>query len=300
MNRSLQEYLRCIINGNDTRYTEWSTDVKLFPLSYNSQITTTLGKSPYEMVFNQKPRKPIVFTANAHKNAQGHCKPNKDSICYNLPLHTHDEDQFHHPQILKLASGTHTEWILNRDKKHNEIYQKVTKKFLQRQNINNQINLRFTPATDLKIGIFVLIPNFQTQKGISKKLQPLRKGPYQIIAKPTEVTYKLIDTTKKEIVQHRNNLLPYYPKEYALRELIHLYFFTGLKIIQNNSQIVPETNETDDNQRCKLLIIFFIDTFEVFIIILIIFCKLILIFYTLFAIYSHLFLLIDQIYRYVI
>ena len=31
MNRSLQEYLRCIINGNDTRYTEWSADVKLFP-----------------------------------------------------------------------------------------------------------------------------------------------------------------------------------------------------------------------------------------------------------------------------
>ena len=26
---------------------------------------------------------------------------------YNLPLNTHDEDQFHHPQILKLASGTH-------------------------------------------------------------------------------------------------------------------------------------------------------------------------------------------------
>ena len=49
--------------------------------------------------------------------------------------------------------------------------------------------------------------------GISKKkLQPLRKGPCQLIAKPTEVTYKLIDPTKKETVQHRNNLLPYYPK----------------------------------------------------------------------------------------
>ena len=43
MIRSIQEYLRCTINGNDTRYTEWSADVKLFPLSYNSQITTTLG-----------------------------------------------------------------------------------------------------------------------------------------------------------------------------------------------------------------------------------------------------------------
>ena len=116
MNRSLQEYLRCIINGNDTRYTEWSADVKLFPLAYNSQITTTLGMSPYEMVFNQKPRRPIMFTANSHKNTQGHCQPNKDSVCYNLPLHTHDEDHFHHPQILKLVSGTHNEWILNRIK----------------------------------------------------------------------------------------------------------------------------------------------------------------------------------------
>ena len=174
MNRSLQEYLKCIINGNDTKYTEWSADVKLFPLAYNSQITTTLGMSPYEMVFNQKPRKPIMFTANSHKNARGYCQPNKDSIFYNLPSHTHDEDHFHHPQILKLASGTHT--------------------------------------------------NFNTQKGISKKIQPLRKGPYQIIVKPTDVTYKLTDSNKKEIVQHRNNLLPYYPKEYALRELTQLYY----------------------------------------------------------------------------
>ena len=58
MNRSLQKYLRCIIFGNDTKYTEWSTDVKLFPLAYNSQITTSLGLSPYEMVFNQKKRNP--------------------------------------------------------------------------------------------------------------------------------------------------------------------------------------------------------------------------------------------------
>ena len=117
---------------------------------------------------------------------------------------------------------------------------------LQRQNINEQINSRFTPASDLKIGTFVLIPNFNTQKGISKKLQPLRKGPYQIIAKPTDVTYKITDLEQKEIVQHRNNLLPYYPKEYALRELTQLYSFTGLKVIQNNPHTVNETKEQHD------------------------------------------------------
>ena len=77
------------------------------------------------MVFNQKPRKPIMFTAISSKN----CQPTKESKCDNLPLHTHDEDHFHHPQILKLASGKHTEWFLKRDKKHNAIYQEVTKSY---------------------------------------------------------------------------------------------------------------------------------------------------------------------------
>ena len=181
---------------------------RIIPISYKSQITTTLRMSPYERVFSQKPRKPLMFTANAHKNAQGYCQPNKDSICYNLPLHSHDEDHFHHPQILKLASGTHTEWILNRDKRHTEIYQKITKKLVQRQNVNTQINSRFTPATNLKIGTFVSISNFTTQKGNSKKLQPLRKGPHQIIEKLTDVTFNLKDTNRKEIIQYRNNLLP--------------------------------------------------------------------------------------------
>ena len=116
-----------------------------------------------------------MFTANFSKITQGYCQPTKESICYNLPLHTHDEDHFHHPQFFKLASGTHTEWILNRDKKHNEIYQRVTKKLLQIQNINSQINYRFTPATNLKIGTYNLILNFTTQKRFSKKLQLLQK-----------------------------------------------------------------------------------------------------------------------------
>ena len=58
------------------------------------------------------------------------------------------------------------------------------------------------PATDLKFGTFVSIPNFNKQKGISKNLQPLQllqKRLYQKIHKPTEVTYKFTDLIKKEI-----------------------------------------------------------------------------------------------------
>ena len=196
------------------------------------------------MVFNQKPQKQKMFTANSSINTKGHRQPTKESICNNLPLHTHDEDHFYHPQTLKLATGTYTEWILNRDKKTLRNLPESNKKVLQRQNINPQINSRFTP--DLKIGTYVLIPNFTTQKGFSKKLQPLRKGPYQIFDKHTDVTYKLTDLNKKEIVQHRNNLLPYYTKEYALRELTQLYSFIGLKVIQNSSE--QNQNQNTDTQ----------------------------------------------------
>ena len=57
------------------------------------------------------------------------------------------------------------------------------------------------------------------------------------------LTYKLTDSTKKEIVHYRNNLLPYYPKQYALRELTQLYSFTGSKVIQNHSHTEKEIDE---------------------------------------------------------
>ena len=69
-------------------------------LTYISQLTITLGLSPYEMVSNQKPLKPIMFTAISSKITQSFCQPAIESMCYSLPLHTHAEDHFHHPQIL--------------------------------------------------------------------------------------------------------------------------------------------------------------------------------------------------------
>ena len=40
--------------------------------------------------------------------------------------------------------------------------------------------------------------------------------------------------------------MPYYPKEYALRELTQLYSFTGLKVIQNHPHTEKEINEQNN------------------------------------------------------
>ena len=49
--------------------------------------------------------------------------------------------------------------------------------------------------------------------------------------------------------------MPYYPKEYALRELTQLYSFTGLKFIQNHPHTENKTKEQNDihleNQNTK-------------------------------------------------
>ena len=81
------------------------------------------------MVFNQKPRKAKLFTANSLKMAQGHCQPTNGSNCHNLPLHTRDEDFFYHPQILKLASGNHKEWIISKDKSTTKIIRKMQRNY---------------------------------------------------------------------------------------------------------------------------------------------------------------------------
>ena len=40
--------------------------------------------------------------------------------------------------------------------------------------------------------------------------------------------------------------MPYYPKEYALRELTQLYSFTSLKVIQNHTHTEKERNVQDN------------------------------------------------------
>ena len=75
------------------------------------------------------------------------------------------------------------------------------------------MNLRFRTAKPLEKNTFVLITNQQQIDGVSKKLLPLKTGPYLIIDKPTETTYILKDNNKEQITIHRNHIVPYYPKE---------------------------------------------------------------------------------------
>ena len=89
------------------------------------------------------------------------------------------------------------------------------------------MNLRFRTAKPLGKNTFVLITNHQQIDGVSKKLLPLKTGPYLIIDKPTETTYILKDNNKKYITIHRNHIVPYYPKERHIKQELQNYLLTN-------------------------------------------------------------------------
>ena len=89
------------------------------------------------------------------------------------------------------------------------------------------MNLRFRTAKQLEKKTFLLVTNQQQVDGVSKKLLPLKTGPYQIIDKPTETTYILKDNNKEQITIHINHIVPYYPKEKHIKIELQNYLLTN-------------------------------------------------------------------------
>ena len=111
-NRQLNTFLRTVL---DSQYDTWSQKVKAFPFAFNSQIRTNMKLSPYEFVFGQKPKKPIIINLSSTTDSLANCKPTENSSCSSLPNHTHTDHLGHHPQIKKLQKGTLAHWFLNRE-----------------------------------------------------------------------------------------------------------------------------------------------------------------------------------------
>ena len=54
-NRIIGKIIRTLLQE---KYNNWSWKAKIFPYAYNTQYQKRLSMSPYEVVINQKPRKP--------------------------------------------------------------------------------------------------------------------------------------------------------------------------------------------------------------------------------------------------
>ena len=153
--------------------------------------------SPYELVFGQKPMKPVMFNLSSTSDSFGNCKPTESSPCIFLSDHTHTDLLGHYPQMKKEQKGTFAHWFLNREKIHSEVYNGVHNYLNQNKHLSTFINRHFGTA-------------------------------HKIIDTPTLVTYKLEDFSSKQVTRHRSNILPYYPKEIFVQEHMEKNFSDNL------------------------------------------------------------------------
>ena len=102
-NRIIGPFIKTLLNA---KYNNWSRKAKFFPYAFKTRYRTRLGRSPYESVFNQKPRKPTKIKLGTTTDEIGNCKPTGTSARNTQPTHTHLEKQFIHPKIAKLQKGT--------------------------------------------------------------------------------------------------------------------------------------------------------------------------------------------------
>ena len=231
-NRNLGTHLRIFLQNPPTN---WSFQTQMYAYAHNTTPLSQLKLSPYQIVFHTHPRIPLTFSLNLPRDAQKNCIA---TYCESLSPHSHYSTQDLNPFFHSLLDKPISSWLLAAETAMLEIYSTV------HRHINHKLNsqsstFETTHLKQLPLNTFVIHTNFKPVN-FSKKLKPLRIGPYKILKHLSEVTYELLSQDGSTFQTHRNHILPYYPKEPIIFPYIKHYHSTPSLI--NN----PDTDSYQD------------------------------------------------------
>ncbi len=218
-NKHLGRYLRSFIRNNGTN---WAKLAPQFAFAHNTSVNYSTGLTPYEIVFGSKPQIPLSLKLGLLRNNERNCE---STFCHGLPEHQHSKQFLQNETLDNLLIPKLSKLALDRENAFKRVYSKTyrkTREFLDR---SAELRNKHKLAKPLDIGQKVLLENHFIDLTKSKKLSELRSGPYTVISRITNVTYKIQldsnpDTTK---VVHRNHLIEYFPITGVLPELVTNY-----------------------------------------------------------------------------
>ena len=181
----------------------------MYAFAHNSQPLSALNVSPHEIVFQIRPRIPLIFDFNLNRNKNNTCI---SQFCSQLPEHSHYDKTDLNPFFYKTLSTPIPLRFLAAETAMLQIYSIVHNYTLKKLNSQAYITKTYHEGKPLSLGTFVLKRNF-TYVHFSNKLKPLLIGPYKILDHLSDVTYELLSQDGSTFHNHRNHLVPYYPKE---------------------------------------------------------------------------------------
>ena len=188
---------------------DWAFQVHMYAYAHNSQPLSEINISPHEIVFHTRPRIPLTFDLNLTRDTSKICI---SRYCSQLPEHSHYDKTDLNPFFYRTLSKPIPQWFHAVETAMLQIYSTVYENTLREINSHAYITKTYHEGKPLPIGTFVLKRNF-THVHFSDKLKPLRIGPYKVIDRLSDITYELLSQDGSTVHVHRNNLIPYYPKE---------------------------------------------------------------------------------------
>ena len=172
-----------------------------------------------KLFFTQDPEYPLTVDLNLKKDTS---KTYNSRYCSQLPEHSHYDKSDLNPFFYRTLSKLTPQWFLAVETAMLQIFSTVYENSLRKINSHAYITKTYHEGKPLPIGTFVLKRNF-THVHFSDKLKPLRTGPCKIIDRLSDVTYELLAQDCSTIHVHRNQLIPYYPKETLLYPHLHSF-----------------------------------------------------------------------------
>ena len=229
-NRNLGTDLRLFLHNTPEN---WSTQVHMYAYAHNSQPLSELNLLHYEIVFHTIPRIPINFELNPQRDTYRNCT---SQYSQELPLHTHYDKSNLKSFFHKILSKLIPQWILATETAMMQIYHTVYENTKRKINSFAYFNKTYHNPRLLDIGTFVLKGNF-LHVHFSDKLKPLRIGPFKIINKISDITNEIVNQDGYTSHNHKNRLVPYYPKKPIIFPFLKQYNPHSINNIYNDSDL---------------------------------------------------------------
>lgn len=215
-NRSLKSMLRCFVNENQT---DWDELLSALCYAYNASTHSMTGKSPYEIIFGRKAKLPIdlmvsesvaLNSEEALSERSNSVEPSEDDeLIRAIESLESPEEYEQYVEQLKMRLKIIAKYVV-----HNNDVRMERGKLIHDRKL---APIRYEP------GDLVLRVDKTGQKGLSKKLKMPWSGPYVVLERLSDLTYKIRRVSahgrrKRPIIVHHNNIKRYHTSK-SIEEL---------------------------------------------------------------------------------
>ena len=120
--KHLQRYMRSYLNDNASN---WSESAKQFAFAANTTVISRIGKTPYEILFGNKPQIPVSLKLGILRDENQLCRAETNSFCERLPEHQHEIIDSQNEGARRLLKPKLTSETLAREQTLHRIYKQV-------------------------------------------------------------------------------------------------------------------------------------------------------------------------------